>query len=75
MFYNQNTFSSFYKSEPRNLSHFIMKLIEELRILLLKLKLGLPLKSKSPNSLSGKLGIFMPTDCKSSERVAHVFVE
>ena len=80
MFYNQNTFSSFYKSEPRNLSHFIMKLIEELRILLLKLKLGLPLKSKSPNSLSEKLGIFilgmfMQTDCKSSERIAHVFVK
>ena len=59
MFYNQNTSNSFYKSDPWNLSHFIVKLIEELRILLLKLKLGLPLKSKSPNSLSEKLGIFI----------------
>ena len=34
MFYNQYNLNSLLKSEPLNLSDFMMKLIEELRILL-----------------------------------------
>ena len=34
MFYNQYTFNSFQESKPLNLLDFMMKLIEELRILL-----------------------------------------
>ena len=41
MFYNQYTFNSCDKSEPLNLSYFMMKLIEELRILLFGLALNL----------------------------------
>ena len=41
---NQYTFNPFDKSEPLNLSDFTMKLIEELRFLLLwlELNLGIP---------------------------------
>ena len=45
MFYNQYIFNFFLKkSDPLNLSNVMMKLIEELRILLfcVELKLGLP---------------------------------
>ena len=56
MFYNQYTFSSFLKSEPLNLSDFMMKLKEELRILFFYKEVNPLIK------LSKKLGIFLSTN-------------
>ena len=56
MFYNQYTFSSFLKSEPLNLSDFMMKLKEELRILFFYKEVNPLIK------LSKKLGIFLSTE-------------
>ena len=64
MFYNQYTFSSFLKSEPLNLSDFMMKLKEELRILFFYKEVNPLIK------LSKKLGIFLSTNWKSSKVVA-----
>ena len=77
MFNHQYTFNSFYKSEPLDLSDSTIKVIEEVRILLFWLELNsqLPRRTKSINSFSEKLAIFIPTDCKSSKRVALLFIE